>query len=505
MRREPFESKQTALLAALALMVMTTLPAIGNDEETPPPPVGLRHSLSAQGQHLDVVVPGRLLDHAWPRLGPDGPRTLLLLVAPENAPDGPRTLLRLPWADSGTNAPVVLATDLPECANALTQVATSSSAIDTVLLGEPGVIYRLGFADDRVTRSVLAEHAGLDLRAQPRAISGHGIPIAEVGSLRVLGNDTTATEPLPVRARRKRAGLVLESPPVTVLDRGADRLPLYAIGPEPLGGLRLRSILIDPEIEGEGRWNEVWSILPGPESVEDSVYLLQDGRPRLLVATMNAEKLAIFGHKRLRSYPLLADRTRQGKNSSLDAESTARRWQRVDIVVADVDDNGKDDLLVAQLDGLGGGKLAIDAYMGKGSGTYDVRVRKTIIDRSVDGWIIGHDFDHDIEPDLLALTGNTMALYPGAVTKTKKRSVASKSSWEVDLADHVVEGAEAPGVNQEAAVEASIGTTGAGVEAPALGRPTAVDLDGDGQRDIILTTRNQRGRGRLHVLLMRPN
>ncbi len=112
-----------------------------------------------------------------------------------------------------------------------------------------------------------------------------GIPIADVGSLRVLDNDTTATEPLPVRARRKRAGLVLESPPVPVLDRGADRLPLYAIGPESLGGLRLRSILIDPEIEGEGRWNEVWSILPGPESRQDhwSFYLTPRALPRLQI------------------------------------------------------------------------------------------------------------------------------------------------------------------------------------------------------------------------------
>lgn len=494
-----------------------------NERLRPPPPLGVtRHDL-AQATVVDAVVAGEVLHVALCRRA--DATAVLALVEPRDVPDvpvpqdedrahpdehedRPRTLLELPL-DGG--APTTLAADLPKDVDTLSCLDLDGDGHDALLLGEPGTLWWMPApAVGSGAPRVLHQGRGLELRAQPRRSAARpawlpwpgAFPLAltEAGSLTRFAMDAsgvprpTDTTQLPVEASRTRSGLRLTTPPVTRL-ASADGRPIFAVGPQSFGNRRLRTVLIDPAAtDEEERTREVWSLLPSPENVQDSWFVIQDGRPRLIVASTDGTKLSLFGRKRLRSFPLLADRSRAGKESSIKVELSSRIWQDVGLHVTDVDGDGKDDLVAMQYDGLGSGKTQVDVYLGKGTGRYQPKPRRTVIEGDLDHWQYGHDFDGDGEPDLLARGDGAIGLFPGVVRRHKKRAVAREAAWWLTLAVG----------EQERQATVSLGTGGADVDVvrPSLGRPRIADLDRDGDLDLVLASRSDRGRGRVRIYLL---
>ena len=105
-----------------------------------------------------------------------------------------------------------------------------------------------------------------------------------------------------------------------------------------------------------------------------------DGRPALAVFTYAADRLGIFDQARLRLFPLAGDRTRAGAAPALAVDTTSHRWQRAAVAIADLDADGRDDVSVAQVKGLGGGALLIETYRGLGGGRFDRRPRRVRLD-----------------------------------------------------------------------------------------------------------------------------
>ena len=62
--------------------------------------------------------------------------------------------------------------------------------------------------------------------------------------------------------------------------------------------------------------------------------------------TARADKLSVFEKLALRVFPLSADRTRAGRAPTFAVETEVSRWRRAELVVRDVDGDGRDDLLV---------------------------------------------------------------------------------------------------------------------------------------------------------------
>ncbi len=259
---------------------------------------------------------------------------------------------------------------------------------------------------------------------------------------------------------------------------------LYALGPQPVGGRRLRTLLLDP-VSGAAT-AEWWSQFPAPELALESAYLTLDGRPVLMVSSRPADKLSFFGEKLLRLFPLgEKDRSRTGAAPLLAVESHANLWQQMLPVPIDLDGDGRQDLVTAYWKGLRSAKVALDAWMRRPDGSFATSPLSTEIDAG-DGdkgtMMYGDDLDGDGLPDLAVTLGGRLLIYRGASARRPGRGVIdTKPAWSIPVSV------------AETKHDFDLGLSfGEEKSAPDIPPPAAepflrgVDLDGDGRKEIVI-------------------
>jgi len=467
----------------------------------------VRQGRGGDGEWLVATLPGTVV--AALVVGDEASlaRTVLLLVAPPGEEDGPRSLFRLRLA-TGAEPLTLLRRNLPGSAKALAALKLPRAGgplrdgEPDILLGGLGSLHTLGPLAGLATGPpprLLLTHPGFDLRslsAERIRDSGAGeawIGAAEAGVLRLYRPDgagglaRVAERLLPLTAEREPTGLELTSPHPEALPagEGEEGVPTFAVGPQAHGRRRLRTILLTPD-GGEG---EAWSLLPGPERVEQSWYRLVDGRPVLFVAVQSADKIGIFETRKLRVFPLRDDRTRTGKGPLFSHDTDARRWFRMDLHVDDVDGDGRQDLVLLYPEGLGGGELAIEVFPGLGGGRFLRKARRAKLDPTPEAWSWGADLSGDGVPDLVTFGAEAVAVYPGA---KQGRVVAKRPSWEIPL--------PSPPEGVDGDEGGSEGRDENGPPSPSLRDLTAVDLDGDGRPEVLRILPGPGGTGRVIVV-----
>jgi len=482
------------LATPLALLLLT-----GAAPPPPPPPaVGVTVTPVAGARRLVAVLPGHLLATARPR-GADGGRRLLVLVTPDDpkavlAPKGPRSLYLIEpdlIEPNKAGAPRLLLDGLPAETNALAAADLDGDGAEEVLLGEPGKLFSLGTPEAISAPRLLLEASGLDLRRWPADL----LPIfqaAQMGRLRTwkLQGGQLVPGPehaLPVHASRERQALRLSSLPVTPIPRpGSD--PLEVVGPEENGKVRLRTVLLGPD----GTRTDTWAQLPGRENVDGFRYVALDGRPVLIVTTSDADKLGVFAKQRFRLFPLGADRSRAGQPPSLAFETESHRWFPIDPVLLDLDHDGKQDLIVVQPEGLGGGDLVIDTFFGQGNGRFERPRRLKLGNLDARAWSFGQDVTGDGVADLLTIAKTGLSLFAGTADH-RRNLVDRKPRQVVDLG----------GAQETISVSVGVGNNGMSTEtsrSASLGGPFVEDLDGNGRPEVLLFSPNAGGRGQVVVV-----
>lgn len=485
-------------LAALLLALATALDpdaGWGADEEYADthPPAGVVLTTPSGARHYEAIVRGRLLDWAALELA-DGSRQIYLLAAPEEDPAGHHSLHRVTLDPPGL---VTLADALD---GGLDRLKAIDGEAPELLIGGAGQLLRVtGLGGSELALEPIAAAPGLDLGADiPRRGDNDEeeavLHLPSAGQLRIFsrsaGGDWLLAHrtPLPIEAERHAYGLRLTTPPTTLL-----RLPdgdALAVGPQAVGVHRLLS-RIQPPTGGEPV--EYWSRLPGPEHVQWSWFQTLDERPVLIVTTNSADKLGLFERQRLRLFTLYDDRTQAGVGPWLTAETTSRRWQPVEPFVADIDDDGDDDLVVAQIDGLGGGEMRLEAFVNSGERSFEASRRRTRIELPADDWQFGTDLTGDGLPDFVLFTEGRLEIYAGE-PPGRRRLVERQPRWSFP-------GADIP--RRDNSVTVSDGGVAVSDGRPVLtARPRPLDLDGDGRAELVMADNPAWGFGRLRILFL---
>jgi len=458
-------------------LLLLTLPVAASDEPPAPPPEARVTVRELERARLfEAVLPGELFSHTEARRA-DGTGGLLLLAGGNGEPLSWRALVFLTLGDEGSLE--VIASNLPAALDAVATVDLDGDGHGEVLLGEAGKIYSLG---------PLA--AGMGGRKPILILEA---PHLDLG--------------------RSRGYLDPDKPRMTVPEIG--RLTVFAwragrMEPEAeyelYGSRRLLTLLINPAGEGtaDDQLIEAYSWLPAPENVRDRRYLLLDGRPALVVTTTSAEKLGIFEKKKLRVFPLRADRTRVGGPASLKIVTNSHHWQDADVVLADATGDGRDDLVIVGPAGLGEEKLMVEAYAGKGGGRFLVTPRKSVVEAESARWRYGSDVDRDAVPDLVARAGERLLIFSGLIDRKEKRLLVNEPRWSIRLPHESPDSGE-----QEKVVSIGVGSDGVSTsveereldqEISYRGRPEIRDLDGDGREEIIVRGTYPGGAGFLVIV-----
>ncbi len=456
------------------------------------------------GRLVTAVLPGRAVDLAVVPVG-DGRKLVAALLAPAEDADGPRSVVVL---DTAAASLVEIAGGLSPETDALAHLDLGGDGRHELLIGEPGKIASLGppGGGPRAPRPLL-ETPSLDLRRLDRRgaiVPELGLlPQPSVGLLELYRQDAdgamslAAEVELPIRARREHRALVLSTPPMSALPRdGAS--PLLVFGPETHGAQRLLTTLVDPDAPAdpdgdsdESEPLEAWARLPAPEEVEQSWFVLVDGRPTLVVTTTSSEKIGIFEKLKVRVFPLRTGRTRAGTPSVLSTLTVTRHWYSAGVEIVDLDGDGRDDLAVLQPDGLGAKKLAVEVFRGKGTGGFFSSGRKSVIEAPGADWHYGGDVDGDGAPDLVVAGDEQLRIFPG-LAGHKKLVFAKKPRWSVDMA-RLGSGGEDD--EEEVYVVVEIDDEDSDdfhVEVRSFGWLTVEDFDGDGRGEILLRAGGKR-------------
>jgi len=534
----------------LACLLFDSPPAAEKAQEPAAPPGVSRRSFGG-AVRVEAVLPGRLVSYALPR-NATGRREAILLVAPDTAPvasppeepraapgatcpekvpqetepDRPRLLIRLD--ESGTGALDRLRDDLPSDVFALDAIDRDGDGTDELLLARPGrmeIVWddsgrRFAGGPDLLMTDPNLRPGVIDPFG-PRPISIPGsrqrelLPIDLLGGARFYGPSPDARSwdllyeaPLPIETVKNAAGLKLSSPRIVRAGASASGSILFAAGPEPQGHRRLRTILIDPSNEGEARRVECWSLLPEPEALLESAYLMLDGRPALLVTTRPAEKLSLFGEKLLRLFVLEGnDRSRTGNSPLLALESRINLWQRITPIVIDINHDGREDLVAAYWKGLKDSRVVLDVYLRQQDGAFSRSPLETAFDvehgsRSIVGY--GSDLDADGAADLVLMANGEMQVFPGS--RGRKEIVDSRPRWSVPIHGDLSRGDDwdfdLSGVSKGSRARPPFGGPGA---------PRPADLDGDGRPELLFATPShgdqggQGGHGRFDIIRLPPS
>jgi hypothetical protein len=486
--RRPLRLRRLSVLGAALLFLLAAAPP---PKIPAPPPVGVKTASVSGARRVDAVLPGTVIATAFPR-GADGKRRILVLVAPK--PDSPRELYLVDTAGAGGQRRLL--GDLPAEASLLTAAALGGKDGDEILLGSPGMAWTLGTADTPAAPRRFLD--GVDLRHLLLSDSSREIAAAEVGRLRTWTHDGSGkltpgrSFELPVRARRERGALRLDTPEVEVLSPGNDpqsnASPFYLVGPEANGKNRLHTLILTRDAEGKPQQSESWSRFSGPETVDDHWFVRVDGEPMLIVTSNGAAKVSVFEEQSLRVFPLTADRSRAGQPPRLAAPTVSRRWFPARPFVLDLDRDGHDDLVVVQQEGLRGKALVVETWFGQGGGRFAAPSRKVSLDLQARAWEYGADVTGDGRPDLVAIEQTKLLVFAGTADPRR------------DLLDRRPRLSIPLPASEPVAVSASLGSEGALVEGRSAHPLQLIDLDGDGRPEIIITVRDEGGHGRVTVV-----
>ncbi|HKQ61974.1 MAG TPA: hypothetical protein VJS92_11840 [Candidatus Polarisedimenticolaceae bacterium] len=426
---------------------------------------------------------------AFPRR-PGGSRAIALLLAPRQprrperaAPCGPQGVAAsatLAWLAPGASTLETTAADLPGDARSIVAADLDGDGTDELLLVRPSELLvvapqrRVLLAGSSITVAHLSEDAAPWIleRAIDR-VRFRRDPAALLADL-----------PLAPETTLRDGWLSWRTPSLLPVGRDGAGHALFATLAQAWGPQRLRVWLFQPEAAAEARVAECWARLPAPETVLESKVFLLDGEPTLLVTTKPADRLSLFGEKRLRLFPLRRDRSRRGIAPRLALETRINLWQQTVPRLLDVDGDGRSDLVLGYWKGLSGDHVVLDAYLQQADGGFRTAPLSTSrevkqAEREVLGY--GDDLDGDGRGDLFVLAAGELLLYPGLAPAHGRDLVASRPAVRLSLGE-----ADAPVDPERLGLEVD----GGGVEPVLLGggsrAPRVVDLDGDGRPEIVL-------------------
>lgn len=463
--------------AILVLAAVAAAPAAGEDPLDTHPAPGVSRQRIGGALQWRVAVPGTILD--WQAL--DGVPWLLVDVEELGRP----VLYRADLERRELRA----FDPLGEEVDRLHAADVDGDGEAELVAGRPGSIFAVDAVGSSATLRELARSPGIDLAAALPTLDERPdrLELPTVGALLRFewrdGAWRRSSRPLPVRAARSGFGLERASPPT---QRIGDRW--LAIGPESVGGRRLRSVLVD----AAGIERVVWNRLPGAELPQHRRFLDVDGDLRLAVTTNSADEVGALERQTLHLFGLGEDRTRSGSPPLLSAPLANRRWQAAEPFSLDADGDGDDDLVVLQVDGLGGRQLRAELFEQDEQGRFRAPGRRASIEVAPLGWWLG-DLDGDGRPELVVVdVDGTLSLFEADADRRSRRWVDRRPSASVP-------GDPLP----RSGGSLEIGSGGVVVrdERPhAAGRPRAVDVDGDGRLEVVLADNPRWGFGRLRIV-----
>jgi hypothetical protein len=410
-------------------------------------------------------------------------------------------------ADLAEGGDLVQVLEVLEGCSALDTADLDGDGQDDLLVAREGQLYAVG-SEGLV---LVLEDAGLVWSSlHPRAtrhpeLDGHPVvTTAPLGRLVLYGPREGGVEwaalarvELPLMGRAGSDGLVVRNPVPSFVGLDEHGVMQYATWPEELGKQRLKTVRIELDSSTEGSSaTECWSRLPEPEEVLERHFLMIDGQPMLLVATKPANKLNLFGEKRLRLYALAPDRSRLGHPPVFAAQSRMNLWQDGTPMMLDVTGDGREDLVLGYWKGLKDDRIVLDAYPRLPDGWFDDTPQTTAFDvkkgdRSFFSY--GHDLDGDRLSDLLVRSDDSLVVYRG-LHSTSGRKLVDKTPFAIPSL--VMQGS--PGTTM-----VQVGSGGFGSwTLPSPGRPRVVDVDGDGTHEILIVRRGS-GPDILSVLSLR--
>ena len=503
-------------IAAIAALTLATAGYAAPEKKAtppPPPPPGVRATSGTGYRRIEVVPEGRLLAVVAP-LAKDGHRRLVLLLAPAGG-NGPRSVAELAFQELLEPALHTLAEKLSPGIDAIDAIDLDGDGAQEIVLGEPGHLYLVA---DGGARSLDAP-GWFDLLAPwPNKLRVPSkLPLlvtAQAGRLRCFAPAGSALhqvcdQPLPMTAERETRGLFLQTPAVNSVAR-AENAPLIAIGPQSVDKRRLRSLVIDPQLpsgpavpaatvaagstatapQSIPNPFDAWSRLPTPEQVQDSWYFLLGGKPALAVSTVNADKLGIFEHQKLRVFRLAADRTRVGRGPLLAVETESPRWHDLALVAGDLNGDGNDDLVLIEPKGMDGKPILAQAFLGDAAGGLREAGNPSKLDLEGVLWGYGQDVTGDGRSDLVAAGSDRLQVFAGQAPD-RKGPISETASISIPLA-----------VGERGQVLVQIGSNGVKSRTERYGwmRPVVADLDGDGRGEILLLALDRDGPGVLEVI-----
>ena len=460
-----------------------------------------------------VALPGKLISYALPRID-DGTREIVFLVdpqsrtdlvaeatqddekddAPERLPGCPADstkaeLALLRWTRDLDSSPSRVREGLPHDLEALDTADLDGDGTDELLLARTRELLVVG---PQANRPVV-EDPGLTWSSlHPRAVEQpelDGLPLvttAPLGQLLLFGpgeeGDTwkrLASVEIPLKGSVQKHGLTVFNPKPRFVGLREDGTLLYTTRPEPYGTQRLQVLLIEIAPSGTAKVTDCWVRLPEPEDVLEETFLVVDDQAMLLVTTKPANKLSLFGEKRLRLFSLERDRSRLGKPPVYLAESRMNIWQEAEPMLLDVNADGRRDLVIGYWKGLSNDRVVLDVYLRQDDGWFAAAAKTTAFDvkpakrerkdskparpepdRSFVRY--GRDLDGDSIPDLLVRTPVSLLIFRGQASKNGEK-LLTKVPLELPLS----------------------AATGTGDP----GHPRLVDLDNDGNAEILTVRR----------------
>jgi hypothetical protein len=263
---------------------------------------------------------------------------------------------------------------------------------------------------------------------------------------------------------------------------------------------------VDPTAPtAEERQVEAWARLPERERVIEAAFLRLEGRPILAVTSRPADKLALFGEKLLRLFPLERDRSRAGVEPLFAVQSRMNLWQGARLTIADVDGDGRDDLVAGYWKGLKNATVVLDAYLRREDGSFDPGPRSTAFDvkegnKDILGF--GADLDGDGRSELVLGVAGKLLVFRGQAGKRGADLVERPARWTVPAESLLVADARSGDFGD---VDISLGDEGQRIltvsSSPAPRR--AIDLDGDGRKELAWTLPTGNGSSTFVIVSLR--
>ena len=465
-------------------------------------PLPVSVTRAADGNRVDLAAEGKLLGWAAPRSEAGG-RVVYALVGPATQ-DGDRTC---GIEDSGASPPPAAklfrwnlrAPDRFESLPGVYPHGTLEAADldgdghDELVLMREGEIDEIAVASGTL-KPIVHDPAFGNALPDPRAARSRADAADPALRLIVDGRFTTyrrdpggevrstAALDLPVRIAKGSGFVNVVVPEAVLIGTLETGRPIFGTAPEQAGPQRLRTWVLQPDAPASERARECWLQLPAAERALDTAFAMIDGSPSLIVTTMSAEKLDLFGEKRLRVYSLGSDRTRAGETPRFAATTGLNLWQVGYPVVLDVNGDGKDDLVIGYWKGLKRRLAALEVYPGQGGGAFG---KPRSMELNVEGGdeaflAFGEDVDGDLRADLLLIANGELQCYPGNTPAAAAgKPVRSEPSRRLALL---------PGLPNAGSITVSFDMVGGfwvSRRPPGLGTPRRIDLDADGRAEVV--------------------